>query len=508
MLIVCGRSLRTVRTTRPHRMHLSPAVRRHVVPLAAALAVLAAVGIGFAQDAAPAASTHPVNVYYFWGDGCPVCNQQRAFLDQLEARYDEVRVHDFEVWYDTDNRALLQAFANAFGRNVTGVPVTFIGEDAWIGFNQVMGQQMTASVETYRSYAAPDAADRLRPEVRDELLAAQAPPPPPPAAVPGNAVIEVPLLGAIDLSHQPLLVGTLLIAFVDGFNPCSLWVLALLLGVVLNTRSRRKVVLVGITFLSITALAYGLFIAGLFSVFTYIAYLWWIRLLVALLALGFALVNIKDYFAYKQGVSLSISDEHKPGIYARMRNVMRARGSIPATLAATAGLALGVTLVELPCTAGLPVLWTNLLAGAGVDTASFVTLLIVYMLVYLGLELIIFFGVVITMRVGRFEEREGRVLKLIGGSVMLALAVAMLWVPDALESIAGMLTLFGAAIGGSLLVILVHRVVHPASSPLTMARTPARTVEAGQQAGSSSATPPSPSRTSKRGDGGSRRPTR
>ena len=497
----------TVHTARPHLLHRRPGVRRHALLLAAALAVLAAVGFGLAQDAAPTASTHPVNVYYFWGDGCPVCVQQRAFLDQLEARYDDVRVHDFEVWYDTDNRALLMAFADAFGRNVTGVPVTFIGEDAWIGFNQVMGQQMTASVEGYRTYAAPDAADRLRPEMREELLAAQAPPPPPPAPVPGNAVIEVPLLGAIDLSHQPLLVGTLLIAFVDGFNPCSLWVLALLLGVVLNTRSRRKVVLVGITFLSITALAYGLFIAGLFSVFTYVAYLWWIRLVVALLALGFALVNIKDYFAYKQGISLTISDEHKPGIYARMRNVMRSRGSIPATLAATAGLALGVTLVELPCTAGLPVLWTSLLAGAGVETASFVTLLIVYMLVYLALELIIFFGVVITMRVGRFEEREGRVLKLIGGSVMLALAVAMLWFPEALESIAGMLTLFGAAIGGSLLVMLVHRVVHPPSSPLAMTRTPARTVEVAAQAGPSPSTPSS-KRATKGGDEGSRKEPR
>ncbi len=443
-------------------------VRLATVSLAVSLLAIAAFAGAQEAPGGEVADTHQVNVYYFWGDGCPVCVQQRAFLDRLEERYPEVIVQEFEVWYDADNRAVLQAFADAFGRQVTGVPVTFIGEDSWIGFNQVMGQQMTASVEAYRTYAAPDAADRLRPELRDELLAAAPEAPPRPAA--GQAVIDVPLLGTIDLSHQPLFVGTLLIAFVDGFNPCSLWVLALLLGVVLNTRSRRKVLLVGVTFLSITALAYGLFIAGLFSVFTYVAYLTWIRVLVALLALGFAAINIKDYFAYKQGVSLTISDEQKPGIYARMRNVMRSRGSIPATLAATAGLALGVTLVELPCTAGLPVLWTSLLAGAGVDTMTFVALLAVYMLVYLMLELIIFGGVVVTMRVGRFEEREGRILKLVGGSVMLALAVAMLWYPHALESIRGMLALFGAALGGSLLVILVHRVVHPASSPLTLPR--------------------------------------
>ena len=444
-----------------------------VAIVATLVALVVGAPLAWAQEGAAPADTYPVDVYYFWGDGCPVCATQSVYLDQLVQRYPEVTVHRFEVWNDRDNLALLQAFSAAFGRAVTGVPVTFIGEDAWIGFNDVAGRQMTASVEAYRTYAAPNAADRLpgeaRAELRDALVPAPAPPPPARAAS-GDALIQLPFGAVIDLNHQPLLVATLLIAFVDGFNPCSLWVLALLLGVVINTRSRRKVLLVGVTFLVITATVYGLFIAGLFSVFSYVAYLWWIRLLVALLALGFALVNIKDYFFYKQGLSFTIGDEHKPGIYARMRNVMKSRDSIPATLAATAGLALGVTLVELPCTAGLPVLWTNLLAGAGVDAAAFALLLVVYILVYLSLELIIFGGVVVTMRVGRFDEREGRVLKLIGGAVMLALAVAMLWLPHLLESIGGMLALFGVALGGSLLLVVVHRFVHPASSPLTLPR--------------------------------------
>jgi len=442
-----------------------------------ALMLGAAVAQGDAAREPSASGTYPVDVYYFWGDGCPVCVTQRAYLDALEARFPDVRVHAFEVWFETENRALLQAFSDAFGRPVTGVPVTFIGEDAWVGFNQVAGQQMTASIEAYRTYDAPNAADRLRAEARADLDAVIAPAPTvPPVARPGDAVIDIPLVGMVDLSHQPLLVATLLIAFVDGFNPCSLWVLALLLGVVINTRSRTRVVLVGVTFLFVTAFVYGIFIAGLFSVFSYVAYLGWIRVVVALLALAFAFVNIKDYFAYKQGISFTIKDEHKPGIYARMRNVMKARGSLPATLAATAGLALGVTLVELPCTAGLPVLWTNLLAGAGVDSLAFVSLLLIYILVYLSIELVIFGAVVVTMRVGRFEEREGRILKLIGGTVMLALAVAMLWLPHLLESIGGMLALFGVAIGGSFAIVVLHRLVHPASSPLTLPRTPPRTV--------------------------------
>jgi len=418
--------------------------------------------VGVAQTPA-APERFDVPIYFFWGDGCPHCATQKVFLEQLKRDHPNVKVFDFEVYYVEANRPLMTAMAAAFGRPVTGVPMTFIGDEVWVGFSDAMGRQMRAAVERYQTYDAPDPADRVAPELRDRL--APPPPAPPPPQDGGELLLEVPLVGSIDVAHQALWLSTALIAFVDGFNPCSLWVLALLLAVVVNTRSRRRVLLVGLTFLTVTAAVYGLFIAGLFSIFSYISFLGWIRVLVAGIALAFALINIKDYFAYKRGISLSVDDAHKPGIYRRIRGIMNAKASLPATLAATTGMALGVTLVELPCTAGLPVLWTTIVADAGVTTSAFAMLLLLYMLVYLLDELLIFGAVVVTMRVTRLEERHGRVLKLVGGAVMLALAFVMLFWPTLLESIGGTLAVFGAAIGASLAIMLLHRFVHPASSP-------------------------------------------
>jgi hypothetical protein len=419
----------------------------------------------FAQAEAAQEPPFPVPIYFFWGDGCPVCANQKEFHVALKEAFPNAVVHDYEVYYVTANRSFMEAMAAAYGRSVSGVPMTFIGDEAWVGFSQPIAQQMVASVERYSGYRAPDPIDRLEERYREFLPTPSAAPPGDLAPISNQAQIELPFVGVIDLSGTNLWLATGLIAFVDGFNPCSLWVLALLLAVVVNTRSRKRVLFVGLTFLVVTAAVYGLFIAGLFTIFSYIGFLGWIRVLVALLALGFAAINIKDYFAYKQGISLSIDDAHKPGIYARIRRIMQAEASLPATLFATGGMALGVTLVELPCTAGLPVIWTTLLADAGVMAGLFAVMLLVYMLIYLLDELLVFGVVVGTMRAARLEERGGRVLKLIGGAVMLALALVMLVSPKLLESIPGTFAVFGGAIGGALVIVLAHRFVHPASSP-------------------------------------------
>lgn len=427
----------------------------------AALALPLLLAVGLAQGGAgDSQGRFEVPIYYFWGATCPVCATQGEFHEALLEAYPNVVLHAFEVYFEPENRPLMEAMAAAYGRPVSGVPMTFIGDETWTGFSQAVAQQMVAAVERYGAYEAPNPIDRVDASLRPQPMTSSAGAP----TANRSALIELPWGAIVDVGGSGLGLATALIAFVDGFNPCSLWVLALLLAVVVNTRSRRRVLLVGVTFLLITTLVYGTFIAGLFTIFSFIGFLDWIRVAVASIALLFAAVTLKDYFAPGRGPSLSIDARAKPGIYQRIRRIMAAEGSLPATLAATAGMALGVTLVELPCTAGLPVIWTTLLADAGVTGGAFAGLLAIYLLIYLLDELLVFGIVVATMRAARLEERGGRILKLIGGSVMLALALVMFSDPKLLESVSGTLSVFGAAIGGALAVALLHRWVHPASS--------------------------------------------
>ncbi len=98
-------------------------------------------------------------------------------------------------------------------------------------------------------------------------------------------------------------------------------------------------------------------------------------MVIALVALFFGLVNIKDYFWYKEGISFTISDSKKPGIYQRMRKLVDASQTFWGLAGATVVLA-AVSLVEFSCTAGFPVLWTNLLVSQKVTALTFILLLL------------------------------------------------------------------------------------------------------------------------------------
>jgi hypothetical protein len=271
----------------------------------------------------------------------------------------------------------------------------------------------------------------------------------------------VPLVGKVHLGVQPLLLSTSLIAFVDGFNPCSIWVLTMLLVLVLHSGSRRRVILVGLTFLFTTALIYGMFIAGVFSILAFAAYLPWIYWVVALFALTFGLVNVKDYFWFKRGLSFTIDDKHKPGIVKGFRELMTNGRSPLALMGATVVMASGIALIELPCTAGFPVIWSGLVQMHDVSWLEFMLLLGVYLVIYLGIELAVFSIAVVKLRIDRFQESQGRMLKLVGGVIMVALAVVLVTMPEIMSQVGPVMVVFVVALLLSGLIILLHRVLLP-----------------------------------------------
>jgi thiol-disulfide isomerase/thioredoxin len=420
-----------------------------------AIVLVLLIGAAVQAQAQDTAADGPV-IYLFWGDGCPHCAREKEYLNDLLRHYPDVTLREFEVWYSAENQQLMEKFGDAFGFDPGSVPTTFIGSHYWVGFGQNTGMEFVSTLEECKTGACVDVGAQILAGVSPDEVVFTAP------IVTGENAVTLPLLGTVELGAQPLWFSTAIISFIDGFNPCSLWVLSILLALVLHSGSRRRTLLVGTTFLIVTSTAYIVFITGLFGIFSIIGYLGWIQIAVAAIAFGFALINIKDYFWYKEGVSLTIDDRHKPGLYRNMRGLISADRSPLALIGATGAVALGVTLLELPCTSGMPVMWTNLLTANNVAGGQFVLLLALYMVIFLIDEMALFLAAVFTMKAVKFEEKHGRILKLAGGMVMLALAAVMVIDPTLMNDVGASALVFAGALGVTALILFVHRRVMPA----------------------------------------------
>jgi len=443
-------------------------IKRFLPQILLLLAILTIL-LGFSDVLLVSAEQPVVNVYVFEREGCPYCAQAMAHLQALAAQEPRIVIHEFDVVKDPEHRELFFAFADRFKFEPQYVPTIFIGTHYWVGYNDTIQVEMDRKIQQCLATPCVDEGRAILREfgLADDLgpgepVEGEVPPDEEIGLVDESAFsITLPLIGQINLADQSLLFSTLLISFVDGFNPCSIWVLSMLLAITLNTRSRKKVLIIGFVFITVTAFVYALFIGGLFTVFTFIGYVGWIQLVVALIALVFALVNIKDYFWYKEGVSFTISDKQKPGIYKGIRKIMNADENIWGLISATVVMAAGVSLVEFSCTAGFPMVWTNLLAYHEVTGLAFLGFLLVYMLIYQLDEMGIFLVAVFTLRKSKMEEKYGRILKLLGGILMLALAIVMLIDPTLMNQIGSSLWVFGAAFGLTGLILLIHRVILP-----------------------------------------------
>lgn len=228
----------------------------------------------------------------------------------------------------------------------------------------------------------------------------------------------------------PLPVFTFVIAIVDGFNPCNLFVLTLLLGFLVSaSKSRLRIYLTGYTFVLVVAIFYFLFMAAWLNVFRYIGFVPVLRISIALIAIAAGIINCKELFFFKRGVSLTIPESEKGALFRRARKVRTVigEGAIPALLLASASLAVFSSLIELPCTAGFPIIYTGILTGRYLEAStSYYAYLALYTLVYV-LPLVIVIGIFgFVLKAGKISERHVQVIKFVGGAIMILLGVILL----------------------------------------------------------------------------------
>jgi hypothetical protein len=241
--------------------------------------------------------------------------------------------------------------------------------------------------------------------------------------------VVLPWLGDVQVRRLGLPLFTVAIGLVDGFNPCAMWVLLFLLSFLASLSDRKKMLLIAGEFVLVSGAVYYAFMAAWLTAFALIGYSRGVQVALGLIGLAVGAVNIKEFFAFHRGVTLSIPESAKPGLYRRMRAVVRAE-SLPMALLGAAVLAVLVNFVELLCTAGLPALYTQVLAQQPLAPWQRYAYLGLYNLAYIFDDALMVTLAVATLSRAKLQERGGRWLKLLSGAVMTALALLLLFKPE------------------------------------------------------------------------------
>ncbi|MDP8212607.1 MAG: hypothetical protein P9X22_04855 [Candidatus Zapsychrus exili] len=228
----------------------------------------------------------------------------------------------------------------------------------------------------------------------------------------------------------PLPIFTFLIALVDGFNPCNMFVLTCLLAILIaTTSSRKRLFAVALSFVATVYVFYFLFMAAWLNVFNYISFIKPLRITIGLIAIAAGIINCKDLFFFKKGISLTIPDSQKGPLMRKigaMKEVIQ-NGSMPLLISSSIALASLASLVELPCTAGFPIIYTGILSGKGLDnTLGYYGYLALYNFVYVMPLLVIISVLIYTFRARQITQRHMEIIKFIGGAIMLLLGIVLL----------------------------------------------------------------------------------
>lgn len=404
-------------------------------------------------------SQKKVLVYLFWGQGCPHCAEEKIFLDEMKKKYPLI-IRDFEVWYNKDNAALLNKMAASYKLKASGVPATFIGDRAFIGFSDNSKEELEKSVSRCSQNKCIDPwliasgnisiEDMKTPQVAgkqtEDLECKEK----------GKSVF-IPWIGKLDASELSLPVITLVIAGLDSFNPCAFFVLFSLLGLLIYARSRRKMLLVGGIFIFFSGFIYFIFMAAWLNLFLFMGQVQLITKVAGLIAVLIAAINIKDFFLFKKGVSLTIPDNAKPKLFDRMRKLL-ASTSLTSILVGTTALAIAANSYELLCTAGFPMVFTRILTLNNLTTAAYYAYLVLYNVVYVIPLAIIVIVFTVTLGKKKLTEWQGRMLKLVSGVMMLGLGVVLLFDPTLLSNaLISFLILLGALALSLIIIILSKR---------------------------------------------------
>jgi len=237
--------------------------------------------------------------------------------------------------------------------------------------------------------------------------------------------IELPFFGKINKDEISLPALTLMLGLIDGFNPCAFFMLTILLSTMMLARSRKRILVTGLVFIFFSALIYFISMTIWFEVIQHLLDVAIIAVIIGIIASIAGIINIKDYFFFKKGISLTLPTNQKERFMKKVKELSSSE-SLWGLALGTALLAATVNLYELLCTVGFPVIFVGILKLRGIIGIERFFYLALYCFVYILPLIAIVLIFAFTLGKMKFGVNWVKRLKLVSGLMIFFLGVTML----------------------------------------------------------------------------------
>lgn len=356
----------------------------------------------FSQEIGIDDTAEEIEIHYFWMEGCSACINQERFNERLLEEYPEVKINRYRMYPPEEGAwEKWEELSEKYDIESLVTPTTIIDGNVFENYYPPIGYEIEKIV-----------AEKLNREMVN--------------ITEGEDMFTIPLIGiSFDPTGLSLPLLSVALGTFDGFNVCSIGALLLVLSIVIKFDSRKKILIYGGLFLLTTAFVYGLlafFWRGMMKLFE--AHIGSLSVLIGVAAIGGGIYFFKDFIRfYKYGPTCETSStEFVNNIQNKVKNILldKKKGII-ATIGVIILFATAITIIELPCSIGLPLVFTGILTDAGVSTAVFASYVALYMLMYLLIELIIFIGAVYTKSLWYGPDKAVTWMTLAASLVLLGL---------------------------------------------------------------------------------------
>jgi len=363
-----------------------------------------------AQEPTLISEEKTVDLMLFYGQGCPHCGAEEAWLEEIELKYPNLVVHRYEVYSNKENRQLFQRLSEAHGVEVGEVPTTFINGHVITGFSD----RLAESIEQAITYCTDNDCQSCFQEHADIIAECLAP-----ISITGDSS---PAEDPTTTAHMnKLTIGAVLgAAAIDAINPCAFAVLIILLTTILAAGKKKRVLMAGLAFTLSIYISYLLMGVGLFSAIQAAGFTRIFYFIVAVLALLVGLFNLKDYLWYGKWFIMEVPQSWRP----KMKMLLKGVTSVPGAFL----IGFLISLFLLPCTSGPYIVILGLLAETTTRNYAFMLLMLynlIFILPMLIITLAIYFGFTTTAKAEEWRQRKLKVLHLIAGVLMLTIGCIM-----------------------------------------------------------------------------------